>query len=330
MIDAIHAYQNVRPDVDWNTSGQAAIATLLDFHKLDPFALSRTQDGNKYWDDGAIIDKIAAHGYGPDVDLAWGSTVGRISNALNHYGMSVWPGFSGIASAGSTDLWNSLELHLNMDRPVPVMLDLGAMGGPDWVVHWAVAYKIADGRVYLGNCSWNPNPTIDEFKDAWRCWFLPFSSNHCSVFAEPVAHGTGGWEWLGGGLSSAPGVSSWATGRLDVFVKGTDNALWHRIYENDWHDWEPLGEEPITSDPVAVSWGEGRIDVFARGADNSLMHKWYDGAWSKYVSRGGELTSAPAVSSWRYQQLDIFAGHRRQRVASPLRGQLLGVMASAA
>src|SRR5690348_7582718 len=32
------------------------------------------------------------------------------------------------------------------------------------------------------------------------------------------------WEALGGGLSSAPAVASWANGRLDVFVRGTDNA----------------------------------------------------------------------------------------------------------
>ena len=42
------------------------------------------------------------------------------------------------------------------------------------------------------------------------------------------------WESLGGVLTSQPGVSSWSEDRLDVFVRGTDSALWHKWYENGW------------------------------------------------------------------------------------------------
>ena len=38
------------------------------------------------------------------------------------------------------------------------------------------------------------------------------------------------WESLGGALASEPTVSSRASGRLDVFIRGTDNALWHKWY----------------------------------------------------------------------------------------------------
>ena len=41
-----------------------------------------------------------------------------------------------------------------------------------------------------------------------------------------------GWESLGGGLTSAPAVCSWEAGRLDVFGRGTDNALWHKWFSN--------------------------------------------------------------------------------------------------
>lgn len=37
-----------------------------------------------------------------------------------------------------------------------------------------------------------------------------------------------GWESLGGTLTSAPAAVSWGPNRIDVFVKGTDNALWHK------------------------------------------------------------------------------------------------------
>jgi hypothetical protein len=86
------------------------------------------------------------------------------------------------------------------------------------------------------------------------------------------------WESLGGVLSSGPDVSSWAAGRLDVFARGTDNALWHKWYDGGWSGWESLGGV-LTSDPTAVSWSNGRIDVFARGTGNALWHKWFDGVW---------------------------------------------------
>ncbi|GAA3643480.1 hypothetical protein GCM10022236_52690 [Microlunatus ginsengisoli] len=101
------------------------------------------------------------------------------------------------------------------------------------------------------------------------------------------------WESLGGVLTSQPAVSSWAPRRLDVFVRGTDNALWHRWYDsNAWSGWESLGGD-LASAPAAVSWTRGRIDVFARGSDNALKHVWYDGNWSAWESLGGAFTSGP-------------------------------------
>jgi hypothetical protein len=114
------------------------------------------------------------------------------------------------------------------------------------------------------------------------------------------------WESLGGGLSSGPDVCSWAQGRLDVFARGADNALWHKWFDGGWSDWESLGGF-LTSDPTAVSWSNGRIDVFARGGDNALWHKWFDGGWSDWESLGGGLSSGPDVCSWAQGRLDVFA-----------------------
>ena len=105
-----------------------------------------------------------------------------------------------------------------------------------------------------------------------------------------------------------PTVSSWGDNRLDVFVKGTDNALWHKWWDGaSWSSgWENLGGV-LTSSPGAVSWGNNRIDVFVKGTDNALWHKWWDGAsWSNWESLGGVLTSAPTVSSWGDNRLDVF------------------------
>jgi peroxiredoxin len=109
--------------------------------------------------------------------------------------------------------------------------------------------------------------------------------------------------------NTGPAVSSWAAERLDVFMVGTDHALWHKWYQSGlgWSAWESLGGS-LTSSPAAVSWSNGRIDVFARGSDGTLQHKWFSGGWSGWESLGGQLASGtgPAVSSWAPGRLDIF------------------------
>jgi hypothetical protein len=115
------------------------------------------------------------------------------------------------------------------------------------------------------------------------------------------------WESLGGVLTSSPAVSSWGVNRLDCFVRGTDNAMWHRWWDGAaWRGWESLGGV-LTSAPAAVSWGANRIDCFVRGTDNAMWHKWWDGSgWRGWESLGGVLTSSPAVSSWGTNRLDCF------------------------
>ena len=119
------------------------------------------------------------------------------------------------------------------------------------------------------------------------------------------------WRSIGGGLTSAPAVSSWGPGRLDVFARGEDFALWHKFSPDlqnwEWSEWESLGGG-LTSPPAAVSWGEGRIDVFVRGTDTALWHKWFTGGqWSGWESLGGLLNFGPTVSSWGPGRLDVFA-----------------------
>jgi hypothetical protein len=81
-------------------------------------------------------------------------------------------------------------------------------------------------------------------------------------------------------MTSGPAVMSLGTNHLDVFVRGTDNALWHRFFNGSWRDWESLGGI-LTSGPAAVAWGENRIDVFAGIADTILGRKLWDGSWRR-------------------------------------------------
>ena len=116
-----------------------------------------------------------------------------------------------------------------------------------------------------------------------------------------------GWQSLGGELSSGPAASTWGTGRIDAFVRGSDQGLyWKSMQGGAWGSWIALGGV-LTSNPAAVSWGANRIDTFVRGSDNQLYHKFWDGTqWSGWEALGGILTSGPTVASWSAGRLDVF------------------------
>jgi hypothetical protein len=99
-----------------------------------------------------------------------------------------------------------------------------------------------------------------------------------------------GWVSLGkptgqiGQVASAyPALGANNNGRLEAFIKGSDNALWHVWQDpngpnNGWSNWASLGIPPnLTSTGYIPSVGvnaDGRLEVFINGSDNALWHAW--------------------------------------------------------
>jgi hypothetical protein len=108
-------------------------------------------------------------------------------------------------------------------------------------------------------------------------------------------------------LTSAPAVVSWAPGRLDVFVRGSDNQLWHRFFQGGWSGWEPLGGV-LNSAPAVSTWAPGRLDVFVQGSDHAIEHRFFEGRWSGWETLGGALPDnfGPTAVSWSFGRIDIF------------------------
>ncbi len=126
-----------------------------------------------------------------------------------------------------------------------------------------------------------------------------------------------GWSSLGAPpsgvtMTSDPIAISWGYARIDVFVRGSDNALWHKYYDvnlGGWSTWYSHGGA-LTSGPTATTWGWGRLDVFWRGAGGDLRHIFYAafiGAWSNEYSHDGGLASDPSAISWGYARIDVVA-----------------------
>ena len=61
-------------------------------------------------------------------------------------------------------------------------------------------------------------------------------------------------------------------GREEVFVRGTDNQLYHKWQGNDgsWSSWYSLGGT-LAGDPAVGKTYDGRIEVYCRFADGTIQ-----------------------------------------------------------
>jgi hypothetical protein len=281
VIEALHAYSNYRNEVDWNTCGQAAIATILDFHHIDPFGLPRDAEG--HWNDGVIIDALKADGMGPDVVFGWGTQPSRIVEALRKYGLEAHDSFfaPGVTSPGG--LFEDLRGALERDLPVPVLVDLGPLNGGAFGAHWPIAFKIADGRVHLANMSvpgnWNSTPTIEDFIWAWHAWFLPYGLNWAAAYAsqpDPVS-----WSKKDSGtLTTADSPDS------------IEYAIIHNVVAADAVEFHLQLVGSVTWKKVLnIPDGEGTSwDIVAEGANADASN----GLWASQVKNGQFLTFSKA------------------------------------
>jgi hypothetical protein len=121
-----------------------------------------------------------------------------------------------------------------------------------------------------------------------------------TLWHTPI-NGNNIWDSLGGVCTSSPGAVSWASTnlRFDVFVRGTDGAVWQKYYQDGWSGWHSLGGQVAAgTGPAVSSWSAGRLDVFAEGTNGALWHKWWNGSkWSSWESLGGKLTASPAATA---------------------------------
>lgn len=133
-----------------------------------------------------------------------------------------------------------------------------------------------------------------------------------AIWAKELDGGPSSWTTWGGGAQFSPAACSWGGRRLDLFVCGNDNALWHRWRDDDgaMHDWKRVGGELSESPAATARMAPRRIDVFARAPDlslwtNTLTRKNGDERWSGWRSWGGSFRSAPTACS-RAGYLEVF------------------------
>ncbi|HTD21109.1 MAG TPA: hypothetical protein VK738_00485 [Terriglobales bacterium] len=303
---------------DWEDLGMANGHTFSsppavvawDANRLDVFALN---DGNnmmhKIWDGqwrewedlgGVFVSPPAAGSWGKDrLDVV----------ALGADNGMRWNSWDGANWQGWTDQGGG-----PFNSPLAVVAGPWGPGRLDVVVRNQnnQMYHAAEAKQFLGNITWLDWQPLGGSQ--WGGVFasppamVAWAANRLDMFAlginnqmlwkywdgnnwQPSANGD--WQDIGGhNLGSPPVVTSWGSNRLDLFALGSDNHMYHKIYDGGWKEWEPLFGG-FNSPPVAISWTSERLDVFGLGADNAMYHKgWWNGGWQvDWTSRGGVFTN---------------------------------------
>lgn len=107
-----------------------------------------------------------------------------------------------------------------------------------------------------------------------------------------------------GGLHTSPAVAIRnADGRVEIFARGSNNALyhcWETTPGGKFSAWQSL-DGVLTGYPAVGRNVDGRLEVFARGTGNALYHRWQTspgGSWSDWAPLGGNVAiDAPAIIS---------------------------------
>jgi hypothetical protein len=139
----------------------------------------------------------------------------------------------------------------------------------------------------------------------------------------------GNWVSIGGQIpfGTSPSVCSWGGGRLDVFARGTDGALWHKTWTDSagWSkNWDSIGGK-LTSGPGATATSDGnQIGVFVAGVNGAIFYKHYSSSsgWGSWINVGGTVTAlpatigytSPAAYNWGSAQLGWFVVGTDSRV----------------
>lgn len=161
--------------------------------------------------------------------------------------------------------------------------------------------------------SWGAN-RLDVFSSAVDLHTVHKAYSAANGWYPAMSYGFERWESLGGLIVGKPTAVSWAENRLDIFVRGLDNQIYHKAWDNGWYPdilgWESIGGT-FAGDPVAVSWEKNRLDIFVRSFDGRIYHKWWtpQTGWGpsqqNWEDLGGRAGSDPVVVSWGKNRLDI-------------------------
>ncbi len=135
---------------------------------------------------------------------------------------------------------------------------------------------------------------VGNDKALWHIWQIAPNGGWSSWTPHGTPPGTGF-------SSGAPAMAASADGRLELFICGDDEQLWH-IWQTapsgGWSSWTSHGHPPVVNPPFPVGvWNspglalnsEKRLELFVAGTNTELWHIWQTApnqGWSGWLSHG--------------------------------------------
>lgn len=159
------------------------------------------------------------------------------------------------------------------------------------------------GWIGLGGFTNSTQLAVARNTDGFLQVFYRDASSGGISFMKQTPGAPGGWAApvnIGGTPASDPTVGTNADGRLEVFFRGTNNALWHNWQLSpsgaSWSGFVSLGGF-LTSGAPAARNADGRLSVVVRGADNATLYynaqssSSSSSSWAGFVLVGGSASS---------------------------------------
>jgi len=154
-------------------------------------------------------------------------------------------------------------------------------------------------RAYLPGQGWGPwgsfggqiasGPTVVSRIDGWADLFVRWSDNRILQRYFDRQRWSDWFETTPSWLTiSAPSATVPSEGRMEVFHRGRDRALWQRSYDGvgfgpgDYR----VDSHPLESSPAAVADPTGRIRLYAREGENIIVKTLSGGGWSAWERMG--------------------------------------------
>jgi murein DD-endopeptidase MepM/ murein hydrolase activator NlpD len=114
--------------------------------------------------------------------------------------------------------------------------------------------------------------------------------------------------------SSTPTIATNADGRLEVFLLGSDQAMWHgyQVSPNSgWASFSSMGGSSAANPSVARN-ADGRLELFALNTNGTMWHQWQQApntGWAGWYALGGvwPANTMLATPANRDGRLELFA-----------------------
>lgn len=185
--------------------------------------------------------------------------------------------------------------------------------GGDWTANWVEFPTVTSPTNPADTMQFTGNPSIHTDPDGRLEIFAVGTDNNVYHIWQTSVGGNWIPNWVEFPILTSPtnpadtmqftgnlSIATNSDGRLEIFVRGTDNNIYHTWQTAANGDWIPNWVEmtgntvPFAGSPVVTMNSNGRFEVFVRGSDNNVYHTWQVAAGGDWITGWAEM---PTVTS---------------------------------